>query len=182
MENRIKRFNDFLNESIISIDEKIKQYVLEKYYDDDILEDCLRMKYGRIIPLFHATDEESAAIIEKEGLRPVEWAKNRTTGDVCVYFQIGRCDYIDDDRSVLFKWDCPLEYFGAYVYVDVDSVYTSDEELEEMGFDVDAMASEARDFLSYFVANEYKLEGMEIFFANRNEDPDFPKMMAERIN
>lgn len=181
MMNKIKRFCEYIKESI-DVDQQIKDYVLDNYYSEDILVDCLRMKYGEVVPLFHATDEGSVEMINKEGLRPVEWSNNRTTSDQCVYFQIGKSDYVASNRPVLYKWDCPLEYFARYAYIDSDSVYTLDEDLEEMGFDIDGISSDSREFLSYFVANDYKLEGMEIFFANRDDDPYFPKMMAKRIN
>lgn len=181
MKNRIKRFNEFLLESV-NIDEEIKQYVLVNYIDDDILVNALSMKYGGIIPLYHATDEESAKIIEIEGLRPVEFAKNRTTRDECIYFQIDRSDYVSDNRPILFKWNCTLEYIGKYAYIDTDSVSSSDDELKDLGFNIDDICSDSQDFLSYFVANDYKLAGMEIFFTNRDNDPEFPKIIPKRIN
>ena len=181
MMNKIKKFNEYINESV-NIDNEIKEYVLNNYNSDDILVDCIRMKYGETVPLYHATDVGSSKIIETEGLKPVEFSKNRTTGDDCIYFQIGSSNYVSDMRPILYKWDCPISIIEKYGYVDTDSVYLSDDELIEMGFDINDIPSESLDFLSYFVANDYTIDGMEIFLANRDNDPNFPKIFPKRIN
>jgi hypothetical protein len=175
---KIQKFNQFISESI-DINNKIKEIILNGYEFDSFIE-ALELKYGQTIPLYHATTLENAEIIDKEGIRPVNGKNYKSfSSNPFVYFQIGKSDYIDDSRCVLYKWDAPIEAMN-YADADMDGVNVSEDDLEKMGIDVDDIASDMRDIIRYFIWNDMKLDGMELIFTDLGGD--FPEIKPIRVN
>jgi len=189
------KLSKIINEEIkilhedISTDEKVKDIILNSYDIDGFIE-ALRLKYGNTVPLYHATTEENAKIIDREGFKLTDGANYKSwSREPIMYFQIGKSDYVASNRPVLYRLDAPLDFISAYAYADMDSAYTEDEELEKLGIEnVDNFpSSDMLDIIRYFVWNDMKLDGMELLIADRNEDGDIfknlkPIRMNENIN
>lgn len=156
-----------------NVEAEVKNTIINAQDVDDFVE-ALRIQYGDTIPLYHATDADTAAIIDKEGfkLTPgknyVSYAK-----EPLIYFQIGKSDYQADNRPVLYRLDVPLSFIEKYANADMDGINISDSELEDAGVDMDGfedLPSEIKDIIRYFVQRDMKLEGMELLIADRMED------------
>ena len=163
------------------VDEQIKQ-IMVSGNDLDALEKALRLKYGNYVPLFHATDIETAKLIDAEGLK-LTYGKNRKSfsDDLNLYFQIGKSDYVSSNRPVLYKWNAPVEFITNFGYADMDNVDIDESDLETMGINASHMSSEFGDFLLYFVWNNMSLDGMELLIMNVN-DSSFPEIRPQKIN
>lgn len=171
-----------LQESLNNVDEKIKDIIMSGY-EFDSFTTALEIKFGNTVPLFHATSEEKAAIIDQEGLK-LTFGKNYKSfaHEENLYFQIGHSDYQDSYRSVIYKWDAPIDFISSYAEADMDNVTITGEDLQKLGIDIDNISSDMRDVISYFVWNNYSLDGMELLITNRNNDSDFPVIHPTRIN
>ena len=173
-----------VKESLTSIDEQVKDIILNAYDVDGFVK-ALRVKYGNFVPLYHATTPERSKIIDKEGLiltsggNRISWANEDN-----LYFQIGRSDYVSDERSVLYRYDAPLSFISAYAYADMDGVSISedDEEVQAVAPDIETDSAEIRDIKLYFIDNNFTVEGMELLIMNVNDDPNFPIIRPLRIN
>lgn len=157
-----------------NVNDQIKSLILNpKDYDSiNPLLDALRLKYGEIVPLYHATSLENSKIIDKDGLRLV-YGKNYKSfsKEEILYFQVGISDYRDDYRSVIYRLDAPIDWIGTYAYADMDNVMISDDDLIKYGINnVDDMCSELRDVICYFIWNKMSIDGMELLIADRNQD------------
>ncbi len=162
--------------------DKVKEIILSS--DDlDGFANALRLQYGNTVPLFHATTIELSKIIDAEGLKLTD-GKNRISwsSDKNLYFQIGKSDYVDSDRCVLYKWDAPVDFVYNYAYADLDNVDTSEEDLEALGIDVDGVSSEMKDVMCYFVWNDMQLHGMELLIMDVNEDGNFPVIRPIKVS
>lgn len=136
---------------------------------DDGFFDALELQYGRTIPLYHATDEFTYQQIKNEGLVLKEGKNSLHWGDSCqLYFQIGRSDYIDSFRSVLLKYEAPIDWLAEFAYADLDNVTIKDEDLESLGVDLESITTEMKDFLKSYVWNRFNFEGMEIMIMDVN--------------
>jgi hypothetical protein len=143
-------------------EENIQSIMLQATGIDGLIK-ALEIEYGSLVPLYHATTTENYEHIQKEGLKIME-GKNYLSFSRSsqLYFQIGKSDYVDDHRSILLKFDAPLDLIEEFAYADLDNVDTNDEELLEHGVDINQVSSDMADFIRYFVWNGMKLEGMEI--------------------
>jgi hypothetical protein len=121
------------------------------------------LQYGKIIPLYHATDLSSYERIKEEGLVLKEGKNYLHWGySSQLYFQIGRCDYLDSFRCVLLKYDAPIDWLAQFGFADLDNVSVQDEDLLKFGISLEQITSEMKDFLKYYIWNDFKFEGMEI--------------------
>jgi hypothetical protein len=150
-------------------------------------DDCVRavqMQYGNIVPLFHATTTENALIIDKEGLKLTEGGNRKHIGyQENIYFQIGKSDYLSGERSVLYRYDAPIEFILKYCYADTDSINYSEEEVSEIiGRDItdrsEVLSSETEEFIHAFVSNGNKLLGLELIAL---ENDGFPTIIPVKV-
>lgn len=171
--NRIRKVMG-LNEDV-SVDERIKEKILNGTDFDDWI-DAVIMKYGDVVPLYHATTEEASQIIDKEGFKLQEFGKNYKSfgSEPILYFQLGKSDYVSSNRPVLYKIEVPVDFLYN-AEIDMDNPDVSDEELSKY-VDMDGFEDlpyEIKDAITYFIWNDFKLEGTELMFTNRfMENPD----------
>lgn len=148
-----------------------KEIMLNGSDIDDFIE-ALRYTYGETVPCFHATTEENAKEIRKNGLIPQN-GKNYISfsSDPFFYLQIGKSDYVDSIRNTLLRFDIPLDFMDRYANADMDSINIKSE-----GEADDIDSSDFRDFYLYYINNNYSFEGMELIFIDRENDmpPIYP--------
>jgi hypothetical protein len=155
----------------------IKDMILNGSDFDDWIE-AVKLKYGEMIPLYHATTKEMSEIIDKEGFK-LTYGRNYKSfsPEPLIYFQLGKSDYVSTNRSVLYKIEVPIEFLYN-ADIDMDNPDVSDEELSEY-VDMDNwdnLPYEIKDAIRYFIWNDFKLEGTELLFTSRfmddsNENP-----------
>ena len=160
---------DTLNESNIKEDETIKKLMLNSPDLDGFFK-ALEMKYGKKIPLYHATTPENAKQILKNGFKLQDYGANKKnwSWEPNLYFQIGKSDYVAKNRPVLLRIDVPLEFIEKYAYADMDSAWVDDEVLTEYGVNPEELSSDMEDFVRYFIWNGMQLDGMEIIIEDRD--------------
>lgn len=169
--NKVKTILNENSKSNVNL--KIKNIILNGSDIDDFIT-ALSLKYGNTVPLFHATSEETAKLIDVEGFKLTD-GKNYTSfsNEDIIYFQIGKSDYVSSDRPVLYRVNVPLDFIATYAYADMDNVSIDDDDLVSVGVDMDTFehaSSDMRDIIMYFVWNQMTLEGMELLIADRNGD------------
>ena len=148
--------------------EQIKDVILNGTDFDDWIR-AIEMQYGDIVPLFHATTKENSKLIDKEGFKLVDGKNYKSFGkEPILYFQIGESDYQSKNRPVLYRLDVPLDFL-YHAEIDMDGPNISDEILfkyvdEETW---DDLPYEIKDAIKYFIWNDFKLDGTEIFITNR---------------
>ena len=148
--------------------EQIKDVILNGTDFDDWIR-AIEMQYGDIVPLFHATTKENSKLIDKEGFKLVDGKNYKSFGkEPILYFQIGKSDYQAKNRPVLYRLDVPLDFL-YHAEIDMDGPNISDEILfkyvdEETW---DDLPYEIKDAIKYFIWNDFKLDGTEIFITNR---------------
>jgi hypothetical protein len=157
---------DFLKEN--KEDNFIKEILLNGNDWDDFIK-CINIKYGNTIPFFHATTIENSKIIDKEGFKLVN-GKNYISysNDYFLYFQIGKSDYVSTDRPVLYKLEVPIDFLNncdidmdnVNIDEDIISKYVNMENWQDLPTDI-------RDVISYFIWNDFKIEGFELILHNR---------------
>ena len=179
MRKYVKTFEDYI--SPISVEEKVKNIMLEASGLEDVLE-AFQLQYGDSIPLFHATTEELAEIIDKEGLKLVNGNNRIHFGSQeQLYCQVGHSEYISDVRPILYKFDVDIEFMLKYANADMDTIQVSNEtsdyieKIHEEGVDSDAC-----DFIAYYISNDYKLDGMELILLDSGDN--FPVIHPIRVN
>lgn len=170
MAKRINNFNQFITENHSDLDDQIKEIMINGTEDYHFL-DALELKYGKTIPLYHATTLENAAIIDSEGFK-MTYGKNYKSfaNEEMIYFQIGMSDYVADNRPVLYRLDVPIDFIGSYAEADMDNVSDVDAQIESLGVNMDDMYSEFRDYFKYYVWNNMSFDGMELLVADRSGD------------
>ncbi|EOZ96158.1 hypothetical protein A33Q_2751 [Indibacter alkaliphilus LW1] len=130
---------------------------------------ALELQYGKRIPLYHATDISSYEMIKKEGLVLKEGKNSFHWGySSQLYFQIGRSDYLDTYRSVLLKFNASIDWLGQFAFADLDNVIINDKDLLKFGICLEQITSEMKDFLKYYIWNDFMIEGMEIMIMDLN--------------
>jgi hypothetical protein len=135
--------------------------------EDDGFFKALELQFGKKIPLYHATDLSSYEKIKKEGLVLKESKNYLHWGNSSqLYFQIGRSDYLDSFRCVLLKYDAPIDWLAQFGFVDLDNATVIDEDLKKYGVDIEQTTSLMKDFLKYYIWNDFKIEGMEIMIVD----------------
>jgi hypothetical protein len=148
--------------------EQIKDVILNGTDFDDWIR-AIKMQYGDIVPLFHATTKENSKLIDKEGFKLVDGKNYKSFGkEPILYFQIGKSDYQAKNRPVLYRLDVPFDFL-YHAEIDMDGPNISDEILfkyvdEETW---DDLPYEIKDAIKYFIWNDFKLDGTEIFITNR---------------
>jgi len=157
-----------------NVDDKVKDIILNAGDYGSFIE-ALKVKYGEIIPLYHATTIEYSKIIDEEGFKLVQGRnKNYMGSESFLYFQIGRSGYVSSERSVLYRTDVPLEFMWEFS-IDCDSCYASDEDLVKAGVisnidDIDnfedEVDSDTQELIRYFVDCGMTLDGMEVITFN----------------
>ena len=171
MGGKIRILEEYLGEKetyahVLNMEEEINQRIHELMFnslEDDGFFKALELQYGKLIPLYHATDLGSYEKIKEEGLVLKEGSNYLHFGySSQIYFQIGKSDYVDSYRSVLLKYNAPIKWLGQFAFADLDNVTVYDEDLLKFGISLDEITSEIRDFLKYYIWNEFKIEGMEI--------------------
>jgi hypothetical protein len=170
---RIKEMMGIINESDKNIDDDVTNTILNGSDWDDFIK-ALELKYGKTIPLYHATTEETSKVIDKEGFK-LTYGKNYISfvNEPIMYFQIGQSDYKSSNRPVVYRMDVPLEFISKYANIDMDNVNITEEELKKVGVDFeywDDMSSDIRDVISYFVWNGLTLDGMELLISDRDSE------------
>lgn len=172
----IKNFESF------NISNVIKNLMFNSPEIDGFTE-ALEKTYGNIIPLYHATTEENAQIIDEEGFKLTDGVNYKSfSSDKNLYFQIGKSDYVSVERPVLYRYDTSLEFIAKYAFADLDGIDISDNDLIELGLDPEFYVSEMRDFICSFIQNNYSFEGMELLIMNIDNDPNFPVIKPVRLN
>ena len=163
-----------VNESILreeTSSEQIKDIILNGTDFDDWIR-AIKMKYGDIVSLYHATTKENSKLIDKEGFKLVDGKNYKSFGkEPILYFQIGKSDYQAENRPVLYRLDVPIDFLYN-ADIDMDGPNISDETLfkyvdEETW---DDLPYEIRDAIIYFIWNDFKLDGTEIFITDRFMD------------
>ena len=140
----------------------IKKLMLNSIEEDGFFK-ALELQYGKVIPLYHATDLSSYIRIKKEGLTLREGKNYQNWGySSQIYFQIGRSDYLDSFRSVLLKYEAPVDWLAEFAYADLDNVTIKDEDLDSFDVDLESITTEMKDFLKSYIWNDLKIKGMEI--------------------
>ena len=169
-----------------NVDDKVRDIMLNADDWNDFLR-ALKLKYGKTIPLYHATTKETSEIIDREGFK-LTYGKNYKSFDQepLIYFQIGKSDYVATNRPVLYRLDVPLDFIGDYADIDMDNVDVSDEDLINAGVDIeywDDISYEIKDAITYFVWNNMSLDGMELLITDRNGDGDiFQGLTPKKVN
>lgn len=175
-----------LNESISKEkDQKIKDLILNGYSFGDWV-NAVKLQYGEIVPLYHATTEEVAQIIDKEGFK-LTYGKNYKSfaNDRIIYFQLGKSDYVSSNRPVLYRVDVPLNFLANYVDIDMDNPSLSDEELSKYINleEFENLESDFSDVIYYFIWNDCKLEGTELLVSeNLIDDETLSTLKPIRLN
>ena len=153
--------------------EEIKDIILNGDDFDDWIK-AIRIQYGDTVPLYHSTTEENSKIIDKEGFK-LTYGKNYKSfsKELILYFQIGESDYVSKNRPVLYRLDVPVDFLYN-AEIDMDGPNISDEELfkyvdEETW---DDLPYEIKDAITYFIWNDFSLDGTEIFITGRFLDND----------
>lgn len=168
----VSKINDF----------QIKNIVLNAKDMGDIVK-AMSLRYGNTIPLYHATTHDKLNLINKNGLKLTKGKNYKSFSDNNnLYFQIGKSDYLSDNRSVLYKWDAPLDFISKFAYADMDNVNIDDQILKNLGVDINNLDTDTLDFIKYFVWNNMSFDGMELLIMDTNGASDFPKINAKRIN
>ena len=157
---------EFLNEN--TNQDEIKNKILNATDFDDWVE-AVKMKYGNVVPLYHATTEDISKIIDKEGFK-LTYGKNYKSFDhePIIYFQIGESDYVSSNRPILYRLDVPIDFLYN-ADIDMDNPNISDEEISKY-VDMeywDDLPYEIKDAITYFIWNNFKLEGTELLITNR---------------
>lgn len=142
--------------------DKIYDLVFNSLKDDGFFK-ALELQYGETVPLYHATDLSSYERIKEEGLVLKEGKNYLHWGySTQLYFQIGRSDYLDSFRCVLLKYEAPIDWLAQFAFADLDNVTVRDQNLEKYGADLKQITASMKDFLKYYIWNDFKFEGMEI--------------------
>jgi hypothetical protein len=151
---------------VLNMEQTTNQRIHELMFnslEDDGFFKALELQYGKVIPLYHATDLNSYEKIKEQGLVLQQGSNYLHFGfSSQIYFQIGKSDYVDSYRSVLLKYNAPIEWLGQFAFADLDNVTVYDEDLLKFGIPLEQITSEMKDFLKYYIWNEFKIEGMEI--------------------
>lgn len=159
--------------------QRIHELMFNSYGDSGFFK-ALELLYGKLIPLYHATDGDSYEKIKEEGLVLHQGSNYLHFGNPSqIYFQIGRSDYVDSYRSVLLKYNAPIEWLGQFGFADLDNVTVYDEDLLQFGISLDEITSEMKDFLKYYIWNEFKIKGMEIMLRDEGGE-GIGEIWAER--
>ena len=135
---------------------------------DDFIK-AVKIKYGNIIPVYHATTIENSKIIDKEGFKLVQGKNYKSfSKEDILYFQLGKSDYVSDIRPVLYKLEMPIDFLN-YCDIDMDNVDISDIEMSKyVNLDLlDDMSSDVKDVIAYFIWNNFKLDGFELILHDR---------------
>jgi hypothetical protein len=180
--NRIQQMMGIISESR-DVDEKVKDIIINASDYDSFIE-ALKVKYGKIIPLYHATTIENSKKIDEEGFKLVHGKNYKSySREPFLYFQIGHSDYVSSERNVLYRLDVPLEFMWN-AEPDMDSFYASDEDLVKAGVvsdisDIDDFEdetdSETNNLIRYFVDCGMTLDGMEIIIRDIQDEGDIFK-------
>lgn len=153
--------------------DSIREMVLNASDWDDIVL-AIEKQYGEVVPLYHATTIENSEIIDREGFKLVHGKNYKSfSSDPFLYFQLGKSDYVSTNRPVLYKLEVPLEFL-SYCDVDMDNVDIDDSEISKY-VDMeywDDIPYETRDAITYFIWNNFELDGMELILYNRTDLPD----------
>ena len=163
---------EFLNENVTQ--NEIKNKIFNATDFDDWIE-AVRMKYGNIIPLYHATTKEKSKIIDKDGFKLTYGKNYKSFGrEAIIYFQLGKSDYLSSNRPVLYRLDVPIDFLYN-ADIDMDNPTISDEEISKY-VDMeywDDLPYEIKNAIKYFIWNDFKLEGTELIISNRfTQDTD----------
>jgi len=139
---------------------------------------AVKLQYGPIIPLYHATTREISKIIDNEGFKLVP-GKNRVSwaNEDILYFQLGKSTYVADNRPVLYRFDAPVEFLNN-CEVDMDNVdgFTSDPGINDKVFkyipedEFEELTADVREAIRYYIWNDFKLEGFELIVYDRFTD------------
>lgn len=166
---------EFLNENI---NNDISNIILTSNDWDGFIK-AVRMQYGDIIPIYHATTIENSKIIDKEGFKLVQGKNYKSfSKDDILYFQLGKSDYVSTNRPVLYELEVPIEFLN-YCDIDMDNVDISDSEISKyINLDLlEDLSSDIKDVIIYFIWNDLKLDGFELILHDRyfddNEGIDF---------
>ena len=149
-------------------DQKIKDMILNGVDFDDWI-NAVRLKYGDVVPLYHATTKENSKIIDKYGFKLVDGKNYKSFGkEPILYFQLGESDYVSSNRPVLYRIDVPVEFlYNADIDMDGPNI-TSNELFKYVDEETwDDLPYEIKDAITYFIWNDFSLDGTEIFITNR---------------
>ena len=171
---KVKKFiaatiREYLNEVYLSnINKQIAHKILTATKFSDWI-NAVKMKYGEIVPLYHATTAENAEIIDRLGFKLVQGKSYISfSNDNILYFQLGKSDYVASNRPALYRLDVPITFLNN-VDIDMDNVNVSEEELSKY-VDLenwDALSHEIKDAITYFVWNGFELDGTELIVSDR---------------
>lgn len=156
----------------------VKNLILNATDWDDFLQ-AVETKYGKIIPIYHATTIEKSKIIDREGFKLVQ-GKNYTSfsKEKNLYFQLGKSDYVSSNRPIVYKFQLPVSFLN-YCDIDMDSVSISDSTLSKyINLDIfDEMESDIKDVIQYFIWNKLKLDGFELILQERYVDNNIKSIL-----
>ena len=173
----IKGKNDYSKEDI---KQKIKKIITNN--TENVFE-LIKEVYGETIPIYHASSEFGAKNILENGLSVVPIKNYKSFQDSeGAYFQIGVSDYVADSRPVLFYSEIPIQLILKYADIDVDGGISDKELSEKLDLsidDIDNANTSARDFAMMVAVNEYKLEGLEMYF--NSEYMENPKDFSVKV-
>lgn len=177
MKQIIKRIlREYTKDTGVNIDEVVKDKILNGTDFEDWIE-AVKLKYGEVVPLYHATTKENSEIIDKEGLK-LTYGKNYKSfsEEPILYFQLGQSDYSSTDRSVVYRLDVPINFLNN-VDIDMDNPELSQDKIGEY-IDIYTwvdLPSDIRDAIFYFIWNNLRLDGTELIVRSETLDQDIFK-------
>jgi hypothetical protein len=178
-DKKFPNYNKLLYEQLMdnfkerTTDDKVKEIILNATDLRDFGK-ALQLKYGKYVPLYHATTVENSKLIDDAGFK-LTHGGNRLSfaNEKNIYFQIGKSDYVATNRPVLYKVMVPISFILKYADADMDNVNIGDEELIDAGINLDELEQlpyEIKDIIRYFIWNDMKLDGMELLIIDRTDD------------
>ena len=78
------------------------------------------------------------------------------------------------------KYDAPIDFLRVFCFVDLDNVTVKDTDLVKFGINLDLITSEMKDFLKYYIWNDFNIEGMEIMI-RENDGEEIDIIIPERV-
>jgi hypothetical protein len=160
------KIREFINENINQ--DEVKNKILNGTDFDDWIE-AVRIQYGNVVPLYHATTKDISKIIDNEGFKLTHGKNYKSfTHEPIMYFQIGKSDYVSSNRPILYRLDVPIDFLYN-TDIDMDNPDISDEEISRYVDmeDWDDLPYEIKDAITYFIWNNFKLEGTELLISDR---------------
>lgn len=138
--------------------------------------------YGEYIPVYHAASEEGHKSISKHGLKSSKVSNYKLFGETNgFYIQIGKSDYVSSNRPYLYEAKVPVSIISENSRIDQDGLMDESELSEIVGFDVEELDTDTRDFINAVVSNGYNLDGIEFLMDNELSENGIPEIDFKEV-